>query len=67
MDSIMEERRKSSYRDSVLGANGSARVDERMEGDEGEVSDDDAMEKDEEGTWFAIGMTKEEKREARKP
>lgn len=62
-----EERCKSSYKEKVLDMN----FDVVMEGDEvdleGEVSDDDKSEYDEEDPWFSIGMTKEEKLEARRP
>lgn len=61
----IENRRKSSYRDKVMGI----KCDVAMEGDnqEGDVSDDDDLEDEKEGPWFLMGMTREEKSKAMKP
>lgn len=32
-----------------------------------EASEDDAMDDEEDGPWFSMGLTKEEKQETRKP
>lgn len=53
-----EDRRKSSYLDKVLGTNMDTKMDEV---DEGAVSEDDLMEDEDEGPWFSMGMSREEK------
>lgn len=62
-----EESRKSSYRDKVMGLDSEMHV----EGLNLDLNDDayDVGEwvDDEEGPWFSMGTTKEEKKEARKP
>lgn len=64
-DGYLEERRKSLYRDKMMGLDS----DTIMEGEdldlEGNISeDDDEYEKGGEGPWFSMGMTKKEKIEA---
>lgn len=67
-DVKFEERRKSSYRDKVMGLE----TDVSMEGNDsdafGDASDNDVIEDDyQDGPWISLGMTKEEKKQARKP
>lgn len=64
-DGHFEERRKSSYRDKVMGLDS----DMDMEGSDldldDDASDDDEWVDDDEGPWFSMGMTEEEKKEAK--
>lgn len=53
-----EERRKYSFRELVIGFNKATPM--KAEEDEGEIShDDDAVDDDEEGQWFSLGITEE--------
>lgn len=59
-------RRKSSYKDKVLGPNMDTEMGEIEDDDfEGNVSDDDIVEEDDVAPWFSMGMTKQEKIDAR--
>lgn len=58
---------KVSYRDSVFGSRARVVMDEDGSMEDGDISDDDQIEESNEGTWFGIGMTREEKIEARRP
>lgn len=62
-----DERRKYSFRDSVIGVHGQARMGEGCGKEDEEASDDDAMDDEDDSPWFLVGMTKREKKEARKP
>lgn len=57
-------RRKTSYRDTMMGVCINTQIEGEYASD-GEISDDDILEEDE-GSWFSMGMFKEEKLEARK-
>lgn len=64
-DGHFEERRKSSYKDKVMGMDS----DIFMEGGdldlEGDISEDDEFD-EEQGPWFSMSMKREEASEARK-
>lgn len=59
-------RSKKSYRDSVLGDRKQKKVETFFDLDMGEVSDDDIIEESMDGSWFGIGMTREQKIQARR-
>lgn len=59
-----EEEGRTSYMDSVLRRGKSGYTQAFVTEDEGAISDDDPLEEGKDGTWFAMGMTKEEKIEA---
>lgn len=61
-----DERRKSSYKEKVLGLDADINMeDEDLDLDD-DVSDDDyESEEEEDGPWFSMGMIREEKIEAR--
>lgn len=63
----LEERQKSSYRDTVMGINQDTQMEEKDLESKGEILVDDTLKKDDAGPWFSMGMSKEEKYEARKP
>lgn len=56
-------RRKSSYKDTVLGMNQDIQMEERNSMADGDVSDVDITEEQENGPWFSMGMPKDEKLE----
>lgn len=56
---------KVSHRDSVVGRGPGAQVYGSALEEEGEVLDNDPI--DDDGSWFSMGMTREEKIEARRP
>lgn len=63
-----EDRRKSSYKDKVMGMSFDTEMDEAIEEElDGDVSDDDQVVEDNDGPWFSMGMSKEEKIKARRP
>lgn len=63
-----DDRRKSTCLDKVLGKNFDTEMDEVNEDQyDGEVSDDDAIEEEEDGPWFSMGMSREKKLKTRKP
>lgn len=66
-DAYLEERRKISFKDLFIGHQTSERMDEDGRQDDDDISDDDMVDDEEEGPWLSMGMTKEEKIEARKP
>lgn len=61
-----ESKEKRSYKDSAMGTRG-VRVTEEDFLDDGEISDDDAIEEGIDESSFGMGMTREEKIEARRP
>lgn len=68
----MEGRRKKSYKDSVMHSQGDVRMGDSDSETDDEFSnddddDDDDVEQDEDGLWIRLGMSKAEKKEARKP
>lgn len=58
----LDKRRKSPYRDAVMGINQDTYMEE---GDR--ATDYDILEEEEEGSWFSIGMSKAENQEVRMP
>lgn len=58
---------KKSYKDFILGDRKKDNADAFADLDMGEVLDDDLIEENIDGSWFGIGMTREEKNEARRP
>lgn len=57
-----------SYRDTVMGdTSHHQRAQEEEVDDEGNTSDDGVIEEGDKVSWFRMGMTKEEKIEARRP
>lgn len=60
-----EERRKLSFRVTVMGAGCVNHMDEATE--EEVESDDDSMIDEDDGLWFSMDMTNEEKRKTNKP
>lgn len=70
MEKLQEDRRRKSFRDMVLGSSKDEAMEEAQEGtshDDGEISDDDAIEGDDDGPCIKLGMTKEAKKVAREP
>lgn len=67
-DVATDSRRKASFKEKVLGFNLDTFMDE-AETDilDGEVSDDDPVEEESGGPWFSMGMSEQEKIEARRP
>lgn len=57
----------SSYKELVIRDKGSGERGKKDLMTEGEVSDDDTIEEGDDEAWFGIGMTREEKIEARRP
>lgn len=65
-DGKFEKRRKSSYRNKMMGLN----MDVLLEDDDADLvrdvsGDDEIEDDDQEGSWISMGITKEEKKEAR--
>lgn len=60
-------RRKYSFRDLVIGVQRNTLMQDGYEDEDANGSKDDIMEDKEEGPWFIMWMTKEEKKQARKP
>lgn len=58
---------KVSYRDKVARKKIRTIWEEVDPMDEGEISDDDLIEEGDGVTWFGVGMTRDEKIEARRP
>lgn len=62
----LEERRKASFKDTLVGSM-DTQMDEGDMGSDEEIYDDDEMDGDEEGHCFSMGMSKEGKIDVRKP
>lgn len=56
-----------SCNDNVKVALNKDLMDEALADEHGEVSNDDLLDKDSNGPWFSIGMSRSEKIEARRP
>lgn len=65
--SDFDARHKSSYKKKVMGINQDTQMDDNEINLDGEVSNDDILEEKENGPWFSIGMSKQEKIKAGKP
>lgn len=69
-ESMMEgvtENGNKSYKDADMGSKGKESMFQMDEALDGEISDDNFIEESMDDSWFGIGMTREEKREARRP
>lgn len=66
-DISREARRKVSYKDIAMGITENSQSEKVDEGDDKEISDDDLIEEATDDTSFKMGMTCEEKLEARLP
>lgn len=60
-------RGKTSYKDAAMGVQGKERRGLMVEDLEGYISDDDVVKISADDSWVGVGMTNEEKREARRP
>lgn len=58
---LQQQKSSTSYRDKVMGSVNVDDIDGHSPIEKDEVSDDDSMEEEEDGPWFNMGMTKEEK------
>lgn len=65
-DGHFEESRKPSYGDKVIGLDSDMDIEGWDLDPDGDAFDDDEW-VDDGGPWFSVDMTKEEKKEARKP
>lgn len=53
-----EDQRKISFRDLLMGSSEDVEMMDSLDGEDGDITDDDAMEDEYEGPWFNMGMTK---------
>lgn len=65
-ESAKQTNNKISYKETVTGRVYLMGLGESEDLDDGLISDDDVIEESEDASWFGIGMTKEEKIEARR-
>lgn len=56
-----------SYKDSIMGTGARSKACEEDFMEERDISNDDPIEEGDDETWFGMGMTQEEKLEARRP
>lgn len=63
----VDTRRKTSFRGTLMGTNKDVDMSENLDEKDGDISDDDVVDDDDGGPCFSMGMTKVEKKEARRP
>lgn len=62
----LEEHRRTSYREAMMGINHDTTMEEDDVAYDGDISNDDALDAENRDPWFAMGMTKAEKYEGMK-